>query len=152
VFSLCKWYVEGGFQKSSIMFSLCNDMLKRVIETAKNCILFGCIQINFLLNRMIWFGLQFWFYQPNRNITKSLIKYISLGPILLETQWNVNKMTYFSLLKFLLCFFFQKCIYVLLELLENDKKFSLLYFLHNMITFCPRLNLVYVVGNFFRWK
>jgi len=39
-----------------------------------------------------------------------------------------------------------------LKLLENDKFFSLLYFLQNRITFCPRLKLVYVVGNIIGWK
>jgi len=35
-------------------------------ETAKNRIWFGCIQIVFLLNCMVWFGLRFLFYQPNQ--------------------------------------------------------------------------------------
>jgi len=50
-------------------------------ETAKNRIWFGCNQIIFLLNRMVWFSLQFSFYQPNktepnRNIRKILIKHM----------------------------------------------------------------------------
>jgi len=36
--------------------------------------------------------------------------------------------------------------YVLLELLENDKKIILFYFLRIMITFCLRFYLVYVGG------
>ena len=60
----------------------------------KNRIWSGCIQINFLLNRMVWFGLRFWFYQPNQtkpncNIRKTLIKYISFWPIFIETQWKL---------------------------------------------------------------
>ena len=39
-----------------------------------------------LLNRMVWFGLQFLFYQPNHKIRKTLIKYMSSRPILIETQ------------------------------------------------------------------
>jgi len=35
-------------------------------EIAKNRIWFGCNRIIFLLNRMVWFGLRFSFYQPNR--------------------------------------------------------------------------------------
>jgi len=35
-------------------------------EAAKNRIWFGCNQIIFLLNRMVWFGLRFSFYQPNQ--------------------------------------------------------------------------------------
>jgi hypothetical protein len=35
-------------------------------ETAKNRILFGCKRLIFLLNRMVWFGLQFSFCQPNQ--------------------------------------------------------------------------------------
>jgi len=46
-------------------------------ETAKNRIWLGYIRITFLLNRMVWFGLQFWFYQsnqtkPNHNIRKNI--------------------------------------------------------------------------------
>jgi len=46
------------------------------IETAKNRIWFGCIRVTFVLNRMVWFGLRFSFYQPNqtnpnRNIKKN---------------------------------------------------------------------------------
>jgi len=53
-----------------------NPIEKPQIETAKNRIWFGCIQIIFLLNRMIWFGLRFLSYQPNqsksnRNIRKN---------------------------------------------------------------------------------
>jgi len=60
-------------------------------QTTKNRIWFGCIWIIFLLNRMVWFGLQFSFYQPNqtkpnRNIRKMLIKLISPRPILIEIQ------------------------------------------------------------------
>jgi hypothetical protein len=35
-------------------------------ETAENRIWFGCIQITFLLNCIVWFGLRFLFYQPNQ--------------------------------------------------------------------------------------
>jgi len=35
-------------------------------KTTKNRIWFECIQIFFLLNRMVWFDLRFWFYQPNQ--------------------------------------------------------------------------------------
>jgi len=50
-------------------------------ETAKNRIWFGCNQIVFLLNHMVWFGLRFSFYQPNQtepncNIRKILIKHM----------------------------------------------------------------------------
>jgi len=42
---------------------------------------------------------------------------------------------------------------MLLELVENDKKkLVLCIFLQNMITFCARFNLVYVVQNIVRWK
>ena len=36
-------------------------------QTAKNRIWFACIQIIFLLNRMVCFGLRFLFYQPNQS-------------------------------------------------------------------------------------
>ena len=57
-------------------------------ETTKNRIWFGCNQIIFLLNHMVWFGLRFSFYQPNqtkpnRNIRKILIKHMSHRPILI---------------------------------------------------------------------
>jgi len=60
-------------------------------KTAKNRIWFGCNRIIFLLNRMVWFGLRFSFYQsnrtkPNRNIRIFLIKHISSRQILIETQ------------------------------------------------------------------
>ena len=56
-------------------------------ETAKNRIWFRCNRIIFLLNRMVWFGLWFSFYQPNqikpnRKIKKILIKHMSPKPIL----------------------------------------------------------------------
>jgi len=58
-----------------------NPIGKPQTETAKNRIWFGCNRIIFLLNRMVWFGLRFSFYQPNqtkpnRNIRKMLIKHI----------------------------------------------------------------------------
>jgi len=60
-------------------------------KTAKNHIWFGCNRIIFLLNRIVWFGLRFSFYQPNqtkpnRNIRNFLIKHILSRQILIETQ------------------------------------------------------------------
>ena len=47
---------------------------------------------------------------------------MSPRPILIETQLKLLKKWHIcSLVNFLLCFLFQKYIYVLLELLENDK-------------------------------
>jgi len=32
----------------------------------KNAFGLGCVHITFLLNRMVWFGLRFTFYEPNQ--------------------------------------------------------------------------------------
>jgi len=71
-----------------------NPIEKPQTEPTKNRIWLGCIQITFLLNRMVWFGLRFLFYQlnqtkPNCNIRKILIKSMSHRPILIETQWKL---------------------------------------------------------------
>jgi len=78
-----------------------------------------------------------------------LIKHISLRPILIETfiKWHI-----FSLVRFLLCFLFIKRIYVLLEILKNDKILVFCIYYKIGLCFVHVFNLVYVVVNIVKWK
>jgi len=70
---------------------------------------------------LVWFAVLILPTKPNRNIRKTLIKYTSSRPIFIEIEWKLSyNDIIFSLVKFLLYFFYQKCIYVLLKLLENN--------------------------------
>jgi len=93
-----------------------NRKIENRINPNRNCkkpYLVRCIWIAFLLNWMVWFSLRFSFYQPNQtkpncNIVKTLIKSISLRPILIETQWKLlwNDI-FFLLLSFFFVFYFK---------------------------------------------
>lgn len=62
---------------------------------------------------------------PVLNLTHilNILDTFSMGVTKTLTKWHI-----FSLVKFL-CFLLQKCIYVLLELLENDKILLLIWFM-----------------------